>query len=272
MNRRAFSKIALSAIPLMSFRKKGWSVQLVRHATLVIRINDVKFLIDPMLSPKDAMDPVANAGNNIRIPMVALPFPVEQLVNDVDAVFVTHTHRDHWDVAAQQMIDKSKPIFTQLADFDKIKSQGFNNVTAVIDKIEFKGVTVHRVSGNHGTGEMGQKMGPVSGFIFDFKGDRLFVFGDTIWCPPIEQAMLFFQPQVIVVNAGGAQFVTSDPITMDERDIKLISSVFDTMPIVAVHMDTVNHCKVTRKVLKRFLSENKIENVRIPADGETLAF
>jgi L-ascorbate metabolism protein UlaG (beta-lactamase superfamily) len=62
MNRRTFAKIAISGIlPLMSFTKKMWSVQLIRHATLVISTGKTTILVDPMLSKKGAMDPVGNA-------------------------------------------------------------------------------------------------------------------------------------------------------------------------------------------------------------------
>lgn len=253
----------------MSFKKSGRTIQLWRHATLTLKINGVTILIDPMLSPKEYMDPVGNAGNDIRIPMVDLPFPPVERLKGVDAIFVTHTHRDHWDPYAQSMIDKSKLIFCQPADAEKIKGQGFLNVTAVEDKAEFKGLTIHRTGGQHGTGEIGQKMGPVSGFVFD---NAVYVAGDTIYCKEVESALVKFRPQIVIANCGGAQFLTGDPITMNSIDIETLSSTLPSSKIIAVHMDTVNHCKVTRGILKKFVAENKLENVLIPADGETLTF
>lgn len=87
-----------------------------------------------MLSAKDAMDPVLNAANSKRIPMVALPLSENELngiLKDIDAVLITHTHRDHWDAAAQTLIDKQKQVFCQPADTEKIKSEGFVNVTQI---------------------------------------------------------------------------------------------------------------------------------------------
>ena len=84
-------------------------IQLVRHATLVITLGDVKLLADPMLSPAGAMDPVANASNQHRIPLVDLPFgdaELAQLLARIDGVLVTHTHRDHWDARAVALIAK----------------------------------------------------------------------------------------------------------------------------------------------------------------------
>jgi L-ascorbate metabolism protein UlaG (beta-lactamase superfamily) len=272
MNRRTFAKIALSStLPLMSFTKNSWSVQLVRHATLLVRTKKITFLVDPMLSGKGAMDPVANAGNDIRIPMVDLPFDVEKMLNGIDAVFVTHTHRDHWDAEAQKVIGKTKPVFCQPSDLEKIRGQGFTNVIAIEDKTTFKGITIYRTGGQHGTGEIGQKMGIVSGFVFDNGNSRLYIAGDTIWCRDVEDALARFTPATIVVNAGGAQFPAGAPITMSEADVMSVSKA-TTGPVVAVHMDTVNHCNVTRSILKKFIAENNLTNVRIPDDGSTLTF
>ncbi|BCL83260.1 MBL fold metallo-hydrolase [Ktedonobacteria bacterium brp13] len=83
----------------------------LRHSTAVITINDQTILIDPMLSAAQAMDPIANAGNDWRIPMVDLPLTeaeLSQLVQEIDAVLVTHTHRDHWDAYAQELLPKQQ--------------------------------------------------------------------------------------------------------------------------------------------------------------------
>ena len=122
MQRRAFLQnlILLGTTPQilaaskMNEVNKSATIRLLRHATLVIEINNQKFLIDPMLSPKDAMDPVQNCGNESRIPMVELPLSsqeLNQLLHDIDAIVVTHLHRDHWDAAAQKLIDQKKTIF-----------------------------------------------------------------------------------------------------------------------------------------------------------------
>ncbi len=74
-------------------------IHFLRHATLLLTINDLTLLVDPMLSPLEAMGPIANAGNQQRIPMVPLPVSdadLQQILQRIDAVLVTHTHRDHW--------------------------------------------------------------------------------------------------------------------------------------------------------------------------------
>ncbi|PSR57189.1 hypothetical protein AHMF7605_05845 [Adhaeribacter arboris] len=250
-------------------------IQLLRHATLVIQIGNGKILVDPMLSAKNEMDPIPNCGNDIRIPMVDLPVHAEELnkiINDVDAVAITHLHRDHWDTAAQNLIPKNKLIYCQPADTAKIKEQGFLQVTPVDTTLNWKEITISRTQGQHGTGEIGQQMGEVSGFVFRDKNQTIYVAGDTIWCPEVEAALQKYKPEITILNAGGAQFLTGGPITMTSVDILKVQETLPHTKVIAVHMDTVNHCFVKRSNLKRVIFEqNLTAKVIIPEDGQLLS-
>jgi len=249
-------------------------VRLLRHATLLLKIGALKILVDPMLSSKDEMDPVQNCGNDIRIPMVDLKIDREELsriLTEVDAVVISHMHRDHWDAAAQQLIEKTKLIICQPSDAEKIGAQGFLNVLPVKDKIILKGITINRTKGKHGTGEIGRKMGEVSGFVFKNDEVTIYVAGDTIWCDDVENALNNFKPGVTVLNAGGAQFLTGDPITMTPADIIKVHQQLLSTKIIAVHMDTVNHCFITRSDLQKLITENKLtHSVFIPLDNDLI--
>lgn len=266
---------ALERVNPLDYMKKTNAVRLLRHATLVLQVGGVKFLIDPMLSKKDELDPVQNCGNDIRIPMVDLPVDneeLERIISDVDAVVVTHLHRDHWDAAAQVLIGKRKPLICQPSDADKLRAQGFVDLHPVVNQITWKGVTISRTGGQHGTGEIGQKMGAVSGFVFRDKSQTIYVAGDTIWCDEVAQALTTYQPQVTIVNAGGAQFLSGGPITMTPDDILEVHAHLPQTKIIAVHMDTVNHCFVRRSDLQKIVTEKGLQSkVLIPADGERMA-
>lgn len=78
----------------------------VRNATQLISYAGKKFLVDPMLAKKEAYPGFeGTARSDIRIPMTELPFDLDVLL-DVDAIIVTHTHPDHWDEAAVAHIPK----------------------------------------------------------------------------------------------------------------------------------------------------------------------
>ena len=88
------------------------NVRLLRHATIVVDWGDVSILVDPMLAEKESLDPIGNAANTHRIPM--LPLPVDddalgQLIASVDGVYVTHTHRTRRRWSASPRTSTSSP-------------------------------------------------------------------------------------------------------------------------------------------------------------------
>ena len=282
MNRKGFIK-SISILMTMPFSliaktnykvKHKTKIRLIRHATLIIEINGKKILIDPMLSKKDGLDPVQNCGNEIRFPMVDLPISSLELTNllsELDAVVVSHLHRDHWDNIAQNLIDKNILIFCQPNDKHKIEEQGFKNITPIVDNIVWKGISITRTKGQHGDGEIGKKMGEVSGFIFNHKEESIYLAGDTIMCDDVEKVLSEFKPNTTILNAGGAKFLTGNPITMTPKDILKVHNKLPQTKIIAVHMDTVNHCFIKRTDLLKVLTENQLESeILIPNDGETI--
>ncbi len=97
----------------------------IRNATQLITYAGKRFLIDPMLAPKGTYPGFpGTARADIRNPMVDLPVDVQTLL-DADAVIVTHTHADHWDQYAVELIAKGKPIYVQNdSDAALLRSQG----------------------------------------------------------------------------------------------------------------------------------------------------
>lgn len=227
-----------------------------------------------MLFPKDTMDPVANASNASRIPMVDLPLnesELKTLLTKIDAVLLTHMHRDHWDVTAQRLIDKNIFIFCPPINAEEIKSQGFSKVLPVESQVSFKGITISRSRGHHGTGEIEKKMGEVSGFILKDGRETVYIAGDTIWCAEVEEALIKHRPSITILNTGSAQFLSGDPITMTAEDVIKVYRTLPSTKVVAVHMETINHCLLTRLQLKAALQKAGLAGkVIIPADGEIL--
>ncbi|WBO83178.1 MBL fold metallo-hydrolase [Hymenobacter yonginensis] len=250
-------------------------VQLIRHATLLLKVAGKTILVDPMLAPRFQYDPVAmSAGTNQRIPLVDLPFAsaeLPQLLASLDAVLLTHTHRDHWDAATQELLDRHLPILVQPADTETLRAQGFTNVLPVENQLDWEGIRLYRTGGQHGTGEIGQKMGTVSGFVVEADQVRLYIAGDTIWCPEVSAALDQYQPTAIVLNAGAAQFQVGDPITMTAAEVVQVAHYASQATVHAVHTETVNHCTEDRATTRAQIAQHDLTaRVHVPADGEWL--
>jgi L-ascorbate metabolism protein UlaG (beta-lactamase superfamily) len=249
-------------------------IQHIRHATMNIQYAGATILLDPMLSPAGAMPPVPNSANDRANPTADLKAPVAALL-EADAVLLTHTHRDHLDPFASEMLPKTVRFYCQPKDACLLREQGFQDVVPIEQVYEWDaGIRITRTSGRHGTGILGWKMGPVSGFVLQAPNEpTLYIAGDTIWCEDVENAIAEYRPDVIVLFAGAAQFLQGGSITMDKQDVVKVCRSSPDAQIVVAHMEAWNHCLLTRTELSAYLTRRGLhEKVHIPEDGENMTF
>ena len=244
-------------------------LRLIRHATLLVELAGRCLLVDPMLDPAGARPPVANTPNDRRNPLCELPEPPELLVRNLDGVLVTHLHADHLDQTAVDLLPKDLRVFCQPPDEGVLRDRGFTDVRPVEAAAELDGVAIARTEGRHGTGEIAERLAPVSGFVLSATGEPvLYVAGDTVWCDEVAQALEAHRPDVVVVNAGGARFTEGDPITMTATDVAEVAAHAPRARIVAVHLEAINHCLQTRADLHQRLRDRGLqERVTLPEDG-----
>ena len=249
-------------------------IRLVRHATLILEYCGHTLLVDPMLDDARARAAVQNSPNQRNNPLVPLPESAMSILQDVEAVLVTHTHSDHWDAAAAKFIPKDLPLFGQPEDEAKFRTAGFTAVQSVEKLSTWNGIEITRTGGQHGTGEIAKKMAPVSGFVLKAQGEpTIYIAGDTIWCREVKTALRTHQPKIAVVNAGAARFLQGDPITMTAENVIEMCLTEPAMQVVAVHMESINHCGLIRADLAAKLKAAGITGqVGIPQDGEWVAF
>lgn len=231
---------------------------LVRNATLLLELDGRRVLVDPMLDEAGARPPVERSPNPRRNPLVPLPFPAEDVVRDLHAVVVTHLHRDHFDETAARLLPRDVPVFCQPDDASALAARGLL-ARPVPESVAWNGVRLIRTPARHGRGTEVDELGPVSGFLL---GD-LYVAGDTIWCPEVEETIDAHRPRVAVVNGSGARFLDGDPIVMTADEIREVAVRVQT--VVVVHLEAINHCLETRADVRA-----AVPDALVPEDGETL--
>jgi L-ascorbate metabolism protein UlaG (beta-lactamase superfamily) len=244
-------------------------LRLIRNATLRLEVGGRQLLVDPMLDPAGARPPIEDTDNDRRNPLVELPEPPEVVVEGVDAVLVTHLHKDHFDATAAELLPKDVALLCQPEDVERLRVHGFTDLRPVAETLDLDGLTVTRTPARHGTGEIAEAMAPVSGYLIrDAGGRTLYIAGDTVLYEEVERVLDEHRPDVVVLNASGARFVHGDRIVMDASDVVAVARRAPDARIVAVHLDAVNHGVETRADVHQCLhDEGLTERVTVPEDG-----
>ena len=132
-------------------------LRLIRHATLSIEYNGKRLMVDPMLDRAGARPAIQNSPNPRNNPLVPLPVPPEQLVKEVNGVFVTHTHSDHWDTTTERVLPKEVALFGQVEDQQKFRAAGFCNANSISSFLAWDGIEITRTGGQHGSGDIAKR-------------------------------------------------------------------------------------------------------------------
>lgn len=258
-------------------------IQQIRNATLKLQYAGRTFLVDPMLGARGAYPGFKGTYNqHLRNPLVELPMPAAEVMRGVDAVIITHTHLDHWDGGEHAFVPRDLPIFVQhQADAEQVRGQGYRDVRVIDGSAEFEGVRLTRTGGQHGTDAMfavepvAGLLGQAMGVVFQAPGAAtVYVVGDTTWHGEVEQALAAFKPDVVVLNTGDARVLGfTGSIIMGRDDVLRAARAAPEAAIVATHMDAINHMTLSREVLRDYVRQNGLDGrVRVPADGESMAF
>ncbi|UNT71687.1 MBL fold metallo-hydrolase (plasmid) [Bacillus sp. N447-1] len=248
----------------------------IRNATIVVEYAGKKFLIDPMLAEKGTYPPFPNSPRQDQNnPLVSLPISVENIINSIDAVIVTHLHLDHFDEAAQKILPKNIKMFVQNEeDAAEVRNADFQNVEVLQEDTVFEGIQLIKTKGEHGRGEILKLAGLVCGVVFKHPTEQtLYVAGDTVWYDAVQEVIDTNKPEIIVVNAGDNQFFEGGSLIMGKDDVYEVYTAAPNAKIIAVHMEAVNHWALSREDLKSFINEKGItSNVLVPDDGESYTF
>ena len=246
----------------------------IRNATVVLEYAGKRLLVDPWLIDKgtgpafQAMEPQMQA---VHSPVVDLPMRAEELIQDIDAVYITHIHADHFERASAQMLNKATKTFVQNeADCQVLANWGFEDVEILLESgTDWEGIHLFKTKGRHGeTPEMAA--GEVSGVVLIGAGEKnVYLAGDTIWYEEVVETIQHFSPEIIVLNCCDAYAERHGRLIMNAEDVLRVCLQAPEAIIIASHMEAVNHARLTRQQLKTSIQTHHVAaKLLIPQDGE----
>lgn len=114
-------------------------VTFLGHATIVIDMDGVRVLTDPIL--RNRVGPLVRMRGAIE----------EQQWSGVDVVLISHSHWDHLDYGSLRMLGSGKPIVVPRGMAVALRRRGFRHLIEVEpgDDVEFDGVRIEAVHAEH---------------------------------------------------------------------------------------------------------------------------
>lgn len=262
-------------------------IQQIRNATIRITFGGKTFLVDPWLTGKGEMgsfmdipghpytlpDPVKEM---LPMPLFPLPMKKEEVLAGVDGYIVTHIHPDHIDMAADGTVgaplDHNLPVFVQdEADKAIFQKSGFKDVRVLrMEGSQFGSVTLFKTPARHG---VISPCGNACGVILQAADEKtLYAAGDTIWYEAVQKTLETYKPAVIVLNCCAAETVENGRLIMNDEDVEAVARTMPSSRLFLTHMDNVAHATITRYTMRGYLTKRRVENYRMPEDGECLEF
>jgi L-ascorbate metabolism protein UlaG (beta-lactamase superfamily) len=244
-------------------------LQLIRNATLKLHYAGRIVLIDPYLAPKHSLPSFTGRSPN---PMVELPVGIDDILDGVELVIVSHLHDDHFDSVAMERVPKHLPLFCQPGDEVTIREAGFTNVTPLTGSASWEGLTLTRREGSHGLGPVVELMGSVMGFTLKAEGEpSIYWAGDTVLYPPVMTVIRETEPDIIITHSCGARW-DGDLIVMDAAETVAVCEATADATVIATHMEALDHATISREDLRQAAEARGIVPSRllIPDDGETV--
>lgn len=255
-------------------------IQQLRNATIIVDIGQHRILVDPMLAGRAVLPPLRLFAGLQRNPLVDLPAEAEQALQSVTHCLITHCqkgHFDHLDRAGKRWLRERRiPVICTPHDAVHLAARGLN-VQPLPETHElgspFLGGSIRSVRCTHGRGVIGRFMEHGVGYLIGMPGEpRLYLSGDTVLTPAIEDFVRRHQPGICVIPAGGARFDLGGEIIMGLDDALAFTRLADGV-VVANHLEALSHCPVSRRALVLAAREAGLEDrLRVPADGEVLEF
>ena len=126
-----------------------------------------------------------------------------------------------------------------------VQSQGFSDVRVTGINIPFKGITITKTLGQHGTDELLQIpsmaliLDETMGFVLRAPGEKTIYFGgDSIQNEYVELALTKYKPDIIVLWAPQGKYdrYEGSPVISPE-DVKKCYELCKTAKIIPIHID-----------------------------------
>jgi L-ascorbate metabolism protein UlaG (beta-lactamase superfamily) len=266
----------------------GDSLRWIGGPTALIERGGLCVITDPMLGPRGPnafvlpKHPSTGAAN---APIARYTSPAAVPLEALDAILISHTHADHLDARAQELLPKKLPLVVAAAGADVLRAHGFEDVRPLdwgeSTTIEARGtrLRVLAVPAHHAHDpELDRSLGRGNGYLLDWSDPRgtyrVYWTGDAVLADETRQAreqyghIDLLLPHLGGVGGDGALGLR----TMNaEEALELVRRLSPSL-VVPIHHTTFGHYREPIEALAQRADEShEAASFRFLREGESLA-
>jgi L-ascorbate metabolism protein UlaG (beta-lactamase superfamily) len=247
----------------------------------------MRVMTDPMLGPRgpDAfvlpMHPSTGQENAHFTRYTATP---HTSFDGLRAILVSHTHNDHVDVKAKEVLPKNLPVVVPPSGAETMRAAGFTDVR-VLDwgqslTIDTGGtrLEIHAVAAHHAHDpDLDHKIGRVNGYVLAFSGNggsyKTYWTGDAVLSEEMKTiASRFGTIDLLLPHLGG---VGGDgglgKRTMDSEEAITLTRWVNPLRVIPIHHTTFSHYREPIEALEQRAAEADLAAKYVfPVEGRTV--
>ena len=253
------------------------SLTFVGTATTVLRLGSFAVLTDPNFLHRGQR---AYLGKGLWSRRLTEPSMRVEDVPAVDAVVLSHLHGDQFDREARRGLDRRFPVLTTPAAAGRLRSWGFDATgletwaTRTFTRDDEQ-LTLHALPGVHARGALRALLPPVMGSLLEYEGPgqsrRVFITGDTLTGPHLDDIARRFGPvDTVVAHLGGTR-ILFNTVTMDAREGLALLRQVPAKRSIAIHYDDYGVFRSPVRDFVDLVSRSDVSTeVIVPGRGDTV--
>jgi L-ascorbate metabolism protein UlaG (beta-lactamase superfamily) len=246
--------------------------------TVLVEIGQLRFLTDPTFEPAGYQ---YVAGPQV-IRKTASPALPAAATGQVDAVLLSHDqHGDNLDPAGRAFLSQAKQILTTPAAAQRLggNARGMSTwETVSLRDASGLEVRVTAMPARHGSDEIKDASGPVTGWMLEWEGQRrgaLYVSGDTVLYEGVEEIVRRYRIGVALLHCGAARAQRFGPVhlTFTAVEAAQFARMAGEATIVPIHYEGWSHFSEGRAEIEQaFAAAGLEQRLRFLPFGKPVAF
>jgi L-ascorbate metabolism protein UlaG (beta-lactamase superfamily) len=247
----------------------------VGGATMLLQIEELNLLLDPCFDPGGSEYRMMPGIEGSRLTDPALR--VDELPA-LDAVLLTHDHRDHLDESGRQLALTAPQVLTTPTAANKLGGPATGLRTWTSWTLLGRSGTLVEVTSapaRHGPPGSEALVGTVTGFLLRWREQRegaLYIGGDNMSLRHVAEVTERFPVAVAVLNlgAGGFRVTGNVRFSMNGADAARVAGTLPQALIVPNHYEGYSHFRENAAQARAALAEANLQDrLRWVARGET---